>query len=98
MEGQLDESTLNDFKDIAKQIMELNEQFYTIYLPIVDELIASERQDSDEISHLLDRILDIACTEKGLLLYKRLCRYYWIFDQEATAYYVNAYREMWDDK
>ncbi len=98
MEEQIDENTLNDLKDLAKQINELNEQAYSIYLPLVDELISSKRKDSNEIEHLLDRILDIACTDKGLLLYKKLCRYYWGIDKEATAYYVNTYREMWDDE
>ena len=98
MEEPLDENTLNDFKDLAKQIKELNEQAYYSYIPLVNELIASKRKDSNEIEHLLDRILDIASTDKGLLLYKKLCRYYWEIDKEATAFYVNAYRELWDDE
>lgn len=98
MEDQLDENILNDFKNLAKQISELNEQAYYSYFPLVEELISSKRKDSNEIEHLLDRILDIACTDKGLLLYKRLCRYYWGIDKEATVDYVNAYREMWDSE
>jgi hypothetical protein len=31
-----------------------------------------------------------------LEMYKQLCRHYWDIDPEATAYYVNAYREYWD--
>lgn len=61
----------------------------------MDELINSKHKDTNEIAHLLDRILDIACTERGLLLYKKLCRYYWEIDKEATTFYVNAFREMW---
>ncbi len=98
MEEQMDENTLNDFKDLAKQINELNEQAYYSYFPLVEELISSKRKESNEIEHLLDRILDIACSDKGLLLYKRLCRYYWEIDKEATAHYVNTYREMWDSE
>jgi hypothetical protein len=33
-----------------------------------------------------------------LSLYKKLCRYYFAIDPEATVSYVNAYREMWDQK
>jgi hypothetical protein len=98
MEEQLDENTLNDFKDLAKQINVLNEKAYYIYLTLVDELIASKRIIKNEIEHLLDRILDIASTEKGLLIYKRLCSYYWGIDKEATVFYINAYRELWDEE
>jgi hypothetical protein len=98
MEEPMDENTLNDFKDLAKQINELNEQAYYSYFPLVEELISSKRKESNEIEHLLDRILDIASSDKGLLLYKRLCRYYWEIDKEATVFYVNAYRELWDDE
>ena len=44
MEEPLDENTLNDFKDLAKQIKELNEQAYYSYIPLVNELIASKRK------------------------------------------------------
>ncbi len=33
-----------------------------------------------------------------LRLYKKLCRYYFKIDPEATASYVYAYRDMWDEK
>ena len=29
-------------------------------------------------------------------MYRQLCRHYWQFDQVATAFYINAYRERWD--
>jgi hypothetical protein len=32
-----------------------------------------------------------------LLLYKKLCRYYWKINPQATADYINYYREMWDN-
>jgi hypothetical protein len=31
-------------------------------------------------------------------LYKKLCRYYFKIDPEATASYVYAYRDMWDEE
>ncbi len=30
-------------------------------------------------------------------LYKKLCRYYYDIDPVATASYVYAYRDMWDE-
>jgi hypothetical protein len=92
------ETTLIEFKKIAQSIISLNEQAYQVYLPLVDAIIQSNSKDEKEIGHLFDRILDIACSEKGLLLYKKLCRYYWDINPNTTAFYINAYREMWDEE
>jgi hypothetical protein len=92
------DTTLNGFKKMAQSLVLLNEQAYHTYLPLVDAIIQSKSKDENEIGHLLDRILDIACMDKGLLLYKKLCRYYWDINPNATAYYINAYRETWDSE
>jgi hypothetical protein len=92
------ETTLNELKKLAQSLVSLNEQAYHVYLPLVDAIIQSKSKDENEIGHLLDRILDIACSEKGLLLYKKLCRYYWDINPNATALYINSYREMWDEE
>jgi len=42
-------------------------------------------------------MLDFCFDAKVLDLYKKLCRYYFEIDPGATASYVNAYREMWDE-
>jgi hypothetical protein len=39
------------------------------------------------------------CFDDGMLvLYKKLCRYYFDIDPKATVSYVHAYREMWDEQ
>jgi len=43
-------------------------------------------------------LLEHACNEEVLLLYKKLCRYYWDINPQATVDYVNYYREMWDNE
>jgi hypothetical protein len=98
MNSSDEDKTLSQIKDLAKAISTLNEQAYSLYLPIVEDLIKSQSKDSHQIEHLLDRLLDFASTDKGLGLYKMLCRYYWQINPQATVYYVNAYREMWDSK
>jgi hypothetical protein len=45
----------------------------------------------------LDLLLDFYGYESVLIMYKQLCRYYWDIDPVAAAYYVNAYREYWDN-
>ena len=43
-------------------------------------------------------MLDFCFDDAVLVLYKKLCRYYYDIDPEATVSYVNAYRDMWDKK
>ena len=64
----------------------------------VETLLRDQCRDPQRIEHLLDGMLDF-CFDDGMLrLYKNLCRYYFKIDPVATASYVYAYREMWDEK
>ena len=64
--------------------------------PTVQDILRSGSRDAQRIEHTLDQLLDHACLPEGLALFKALCRHYWTLDPQATASYVNAYREMWD--
>lgn len=79
---------------IAEQIVQLNQKAYEVCLPLVDNAcgrIVSE----DELSHLLDYLLDFAGDKKVLELYKRVCRRYLYVYPRCIQFYVEAYREMW---
>ena len=52
----------------------------------------------DELSHLLEYLLDFACDEKILKLYKRVCRRYLYVYPGGIKFYIEAYREMWEDE
>ena len=65
--------------------------------PVVEHLIRTRSRDVNAIEQTLDRLLDVACHDAGLELFRRLCRYYWTINPESTAVYVLAYRDMWDD-
>jgi len=54
---------------IAEQIVQLHQKAYEIYLPLVED-VCSRSVSEDELSHLLDYLLDFACDEKILGLYK----------------------------
>ncbi len=41
--------------------------------------------------------LVLAYLANGLQIFKELCRHYWALDPFATATYIDAYREMWDE-
>ena len=76
----------------------LAQHAYVQYNPVVEKIIASQNKDLNLISHTLDGILDFCFDEQMLLLYRKLCRYLWDIDPESTAYYINAYREMWEEE
>jgi len=62
----------------------------------VDAIIQSGERDTQRIEHQLDHMLGLCCDPDMLVVFKRLCRYYYGIDLVAAAEYVNAYREMWD--
>ncbi len=68
------------------------------YSAEVEVILKAQSRDSQRIERCLDGMLDFCFDDGMLLLYKKLCRYYCVIDPEATASYVHAYREMWDEQ
>ncbi len=87
---------IEQIKPLAVQIQALNQQAYISYIPQVEYLITHSVIDDNAIQRTLDGLLDFCGDENVLLLYKKLCRYYWDINPEATADYINIYRETWD--
>ena len=96
-DAQMDELT-KDFKALIESGKQLAKLAYSQYQPIVEQYIAGNCTDSRKIGYTLEYILDFCFDEQMLLLYRRLCRHLYSFDMESTAYYINAYREMWDEE
>ena len=48
---------------IAEQIVQLHQKAYEVYLPLVED-VCNRTASEDELSHLLDYLLDLACDEK----------------------------------
>ena len=78
-------------------VQRLARQAHAEYSPDVDAVIHEQCRDSKQIERLLDGILDFRFDPEMLSLYKKLCRYHFAIDPEATVSYVNFYRDMWDD-
>ncbi|MCK5156812.1 MAG: hypothetical protein KAQ69_10295 [Spirochaetales bacterium] len=64
--------------------------------PEVERIIMTNDQDKNTIEHTLDTLLEVAFDDNILLLLKKLCRYYYTIDPQATAEYIFCYRDMWD--
>ncbi|MCK5486623.1 MAG: hypothetical protein KAI86_10445 [Desulfobacterales bacterium] len=82
--------------ELAEDSQKLTRQAVQQYAAEVEAILKVQSRDSQRIERCLDGILDF-CFDDGMLsLYKKLCRYYFAIDPEATVSYVSAYREMWD--
>ena len=83
---------------LAATINALHLEMVTASAPMVQHLILTRCQDVQQIEQTLDRLLDCACVPEGLALFRSLCRYYYGINPAATACYVHAYRDMWDNE
>jgi hypothetical protein len=97
MNSESSDDLINNLQPLIEQIQQLQEQAYSIYKPQVEQLIATKTRDENTIERLLDYLLDQCGNDKVLLLYKKLCRYYWDINPESTVFYIQSYREMWED-
>ncbi|MDP2862301.1 MAG: hypothetical protein Q8N95_05865 [Desulfobacterales bacterium] len=89
---------LDSFREFALERQHFARQAEMLYAPEVDTVVRERSKDSKRIERLLDSILGFCFDSDMLLLYKKLCRYYFQIDPQATAFYVYAYRDMWDDQ
>ena len=81
---------------IAKQINQLYQKAYDIYFPLVEDACGREISE-DELSHLLDYLLDFACDAKVLVLYKKVCRKYLYKYPSCIKFYIEAYGKIVKD-
>jgi hypothetical protein len=88
---------IKEIKKIIKAQQQLTKKALVLYTEIVEEIIKTQSTDQNHIEHTLDGILNFGADDDMLLLYKKLCRYYYYINPQATVDYVNIYREMWDD-
>ena len=91
-----------DFHDLAKSIVALQKeavrQTLSFYKLEVERIIDSKSKDTKVIEHTLDALCEVAFDNKVLLLFKKLCRYYYDINPVATVQQIQFYREMWDSE
>lgn len=81
----------------AEQIVQLNQKAYEIYLPLVEN-VCSREVSEDVLFRFMDYLLDFAYDEKILELYKRGCIRYLYTYPNCIKFYIEAYRDMWQDE
>jgi hypothetical protein len=87
---------LDDVSAAIAPLQMLHQQAVEAHALTVQEVLHNGNRDARLIEHTLDHLLDHACIPQGRALFQSLCRHYWQFNPQATACYINAYREMWD--
>jgi hypothetical protein len=84
--------------ELVAQRKQLASEAERQYAREVEDILRTKCRDPRRIEHLLDGLLDFGFDDSMVRLYKKLCRYYFQIDPEATVSYVNIYRELWDDE
>lgn len=93
-----DPTFLESVNELAGAIRDLNLKAVREYDLVVDTILISRNRDIHHTEHTLDGLLDFCGYQPALLLYKKLCRYYFDIDPAATVSYINAYREIWESE
>lgn len=89
---------LEDFKPFIEKFKNIELQAYNAYKPDVERILSGKITNASTIETLLEGMLNFCLSDKMLALFKQLCRYYWELNPQATAVYINFYREMWDSE
>ncbi len=85
--------------DMCKTIIDLNKQKYEVIKDEIEKIIRDNVRDEMYIQRKLDGMLDILLfyeNDDNLLLFRRLCKYYFSINPQITAQYINYYREQND--
>ena len=88
---------IEEIKDLIVVQQKLARQALSEYSVLVENIIISKTTDQNRIEHTLDGVLDFCFDADMLLLFKKLCRYYFTINPQATAFYIHTYCEMWDN-
>lgn len=89
------ESLFEGVAGLIGQIITMTQAAVKQSEPEVDWIIKTKSKDTKQIELLLDRLLDYSLQcEEGLLLFKKLLRYYFPINPPAVAEYIDCYRDL----
>lgn len=87
---------IKDIELFANEIQSLAVLAKTEYEPVVNAIIRKKIVDEQYILPTLDKLLDFCFDDEILLLYKKLCRYYYPYNRGVIADYIRYYFEMYE--
>ena len=82
---------------LSEWMVKINQEAYKVYSTLVED-VCRRTVSEDELSHLLDCLLDFAYDEKMLGVFKKVCRRYLYIYPNCIKFYIRVYREMWEDE
>jgi len=90
-----------EIKELGNAIVTLQreavKQTLIYWKPEAEKIINTKSKDINNIEHTLDALCEAAFDDEILNIFKKLCRYYYDIDPQATAQQIQFYREMWDN-
>ena len=88
-----------ELHDMVIAVIDLSKQRYEIAKNEIEYIMRNNIKDEYIIEKQLDEMLDVLCvyeTDEILLTFRRLCRYYFDINPQATADYINFYKQQND--
>lgn len=85
--------------DMCRELIELQKQQYEIVKREIDGIINNKIRNEMYIERKLDEMLDILFlyeNDDTLLTFRKLCRYYYGINPQATADYIMLYKGQSD--
>ena len=90
-----------EIKELGNAIVTLQReavrQTLLYWKPEAERIIDTNSKDINAIEHTLDALCEAAFDDEVLIVFKKLCRYYYDIDKQATVEQIQFYREMWDN-
>lgn len=83
--------------DMCKSIRDLNKQKYVIIKNEIENIIRNNISDNMQTERKLDEMLDILLfyeTDDTLRTFRKLCKYYFDINLQATIDYIDYYRKQ----
>ena len=68
------------------------------YAEEVAAIIRQKSKDKQRIEKALDVLLDYSYDSVILEIFRKLCKYYYNIDPQSTCFYIQGYRELWDNE
>lgn len=90
---------IEELYDICKEIVKIQKQQYEIVKQEIEGIISNRIKNEMYIERKLDEMLDILSfyeNDETLITFRRLCRYYFDINPQATADYIRIYKEQND--